>query len=199
MSGRSRQAGHAALALAIAAIIAKFYKDNTYLWRGAQKRNDKIMATYFYITMLVALVLWGVFLFWRWRETDALARDVLADRKSTGELPDHVDEEAFLPLFRAAEGPRAQTYLFVSAAIASIGLPPYASAFNTVWRFLWRIQNQSPVFETGTLIHTFAMFVAFILMFIGLLALFMRRYHSRAPMNLRQVVRQFNKDGQEST
>lgn len=152
------------------------------------------MATYFYIAMIIALLCWGVFLFWRWRETDVLARDVLADRKSSGELPEHVEEAAFVPLFRAAEGPRAQTYLFVSAAIASIGLPPYAGAFNAVWQFLWRIQNQSPVFETGTLIHTFAMFVAFIAMFIGLLAFTMHRYHARSPMNLRQVIHKFNKE-----
>ena len=68
-------------------------------------------------------------------------------------------------------------------------LAPLSALFNTVWTALWRLAGQSPVFEVGTLIHTFSFFLAFFGLTVGLLALAMHRYHTLTPPNLKQVIR----------
>ncbi len=54
------------------------------------------------------------------------------------------------------------------------------------------MSGKSPVFETGTLIHTFMVFLTFMGTTIGLLAIAMRRYYALMPPNLKQVIRDLN-------
>ena len=61
-----------------------------------------------------------------------------------------------------------------------------------VWRMLWQTSGGSPVFETGTLIHTFSVFLGVMAFMIVLLAVAMRRYYALMPPNLKQVVRDLN-------
>jgi ABC-type methionine transport system permease subunit len=61
--------------------------------------------------------------------------------------------------------------------------------FNAVWEAFWILTGRSPVFETGTLVHTFMFFLFLMGLMIGLLAIAMHRYHTLAPPNLNQVIR----------
>ena len=71
-------------------------------------------------------------------------------------------------------------------------LGPFVAGFNAVWNMFWLMSGKSPVFETGTLIHTFMVFLTFMFATIGLLAIAMRRYYALMPPNLKQVIRDLN-------
>ena len=110
----------------------------------------------FFLIILAGLVAWGGHLAWRWKQTRDFAPEVLAVRKAAGEVPEDVTDVEFTDLYLRSEGPRAATYFFVCAAIVFVLLAPFVAGFNQVWRIFWRLSGQSPVFETGTLIHTFS-------------------------------------------
>lgn len=142
-----------------------------------------------YFLIVLAVIAWGGHLAWRWKQTRDFAPRLLALRKESGELPAHVDEKEFTDLYMRAEGPRATTYIYACAAFLTVGLPPLSSVFNAVWDTLWRLTGGSPVFEQGTLIHTFSFFLAFMGLAILVLAIALRRYYTLTPPNLRQIIR----------
>lgn len=146
----------------------------------------------FFLIALAALIAWGVHLGWRWKQASEFSAEVLAARKAAGELPESVQEAEFRDLYLRSEGPRAATYFFICAVIVFALLAPFVAAFNEVWRMFWQMSGQSPVFETGTLIHTFSVFVAFMLVTIGLLSVAMRRYYALMPPTFKQVLRDLN-------
>jgi hypothetical protein len=145
-----------------------------------------------FFIILAGLVAWGAHLAWRWKQTRDFAPEVLAVRKAAGEVPENVSEVEFTDLYLRSEGPRAATYFFVCAAIVFTLLGPFVAGFNQVWRIIWRLSGQSPVFETGTLIHTFSIFVAFMLVSICRLAIAMRRYYALMPPTFKHVIRDLN-------
>lgn len=142
-----------------------------------------------YYLLIVAVIAWGAHLAWRWKAARDFAPQLLALRKESGELPPGVDEKEFTDLYVRAEGPRAATYIYACGAFLAIALPPLSSLYNAVWDVFWRLSGGSPVFEQGTLIHTFSFFLAFMGLAILLLFIAMRRYYTLAPPNLRQVFR----------
>ncbi len=144
-----------------------------------------------FLTFL-ALVGWGLHLGWRWKHARDFAPEVLAAKQAAGELPEGVEAAEFTDLYLRSEGPRAATYFFVCAAIVLLLLAPFVAAFNEVWKMFWMMSGRSPVFETGTLIHSFSVFLAFMFVTIGLLAIAMRRYYALMPPSLKQVVRDLN-------
>ena len=144
------------------------------------------------IIYAVAIAIWGAHLYWRWRQTRLFAPQVLATRKAEGEIPEHVTEEEFTDLYVRSEGPRAATYIFVCAAFMGVFIGPLVSMINAVWRALWRMQGSSPVFEVGTLIHTFSVFLILMGLTILLLSIAMRRYYAVMPPNFKQVMRDLN-------
>ena len=144
------------------------------------------------ILLFVALLVWGGHLAWRWKTTRDFAPEVLAARKESGEIPADVGEAEFTDLYLRSEGPRAATYFFACATTVSVMIAPFVAAFNMVWRGFWQASGTSPVFETGTLIHTFSVFLAIMGFMILLLAAAMRRYYALMPPNLKQVVRDLN-------
>lgn len=129
---------------------------------------------------------------WRWKQARDFAPEVLAVRKASGEIPEDVAEVEFTDLYLRSEGPRAATYFFACAVIVFGLLGPFVAGFNQLWLTFWRLSGQSPVFETGTLIHTFSVFLAFMLVTIGLLAIAMRRYYALMPPTFKQVIRDLN-------
>ncbi len=145
-----------------------------------------------YFVLLAALVAWGGFVAWRWKSARDFAHEVLAVKQKEGELPASVSPDEFQDLYLRSEGPRGMTYLFVCAAIVLLLLAPFVAAFNAIWTALWVMTGQSPVFETGTLIHTFSIFLAYFGTTVALLATAMRRYHALAPPNFKQVLRDLN-------
>lgn len=151
------------------------------------------MAIYF--LMLLGLLAWGGTIAWSWKQTKDFAPEVLAAKKDAGELPDSVSHEEFTDLYLRSEGPRGGTYFFVCAAFLLILLAPFIAGFNQVWKILWVISGQSPVFEIGTLIHTFSLFLAFMALSIGTLALAMRRFYALTPPTMRQIVQDLNGEG----
>jgi len=157
---------------------------------GARHPDDAPMQLYFLV--IAGLLVWGGVLAWRWTEAKAFSVDVLAAKKRDKELPETVTEAEFTDLYLRSEGPRAQTYFFICAAIMFFLLGPFVAGFNAVWNMIWVMSGQSPVFETGTLIHTFMVFLAFMGATIALLALAMRRYYALMPPNFKQVMRDLN-------
>lgn len=145
-----------------------------------------------FLIILAGLVAWGAHLAWRWKQTRDFAPEVLAVRKAAGEVPEDVSDAEFTDLYLRSEGPRAATYFFICAATVFVLLAPFVAGFNQVWRMIWRLSGQSPVFETGTLIHTFSVFIAFMLASIGLLAIAMRRYYALMPPSFKHVIRDLN-------
>ncbi len=142
----------------------------------------------FYLLIILFLCGWGGLLGWRWKKTRDFAPQLLALRQESGEIPATVDVSKFTALYVRAEGPRAGTYLCVSAAFMTVSLPPLSGFFNMVWNLLWQLSGGSPVFEEGTLIHTFSFFLAFMLVAISVLAIAMQRYYALMPPTLRQVL-----------
>lgn len=142
-----------------------------------------------YIALVVAVIGWGALLAFRWKKAKDFAPELLSARKKSGELPDAVQPGEFTDLYLRAEGPRASTYIYVCAAIMTAGLAPLSTLFNAVWDALWTLTGQSPVFEQGTLIHTFSFFLAVMSVAIALLAIAMHRYYTLMPPNLKQVIR----------
>lgn len=141
-----------------------------------------------YASIIVIICGWAALLGWRWKKTKDFAPHLLAMRQESGELPAAIDVDEFTSLYLRAEGPRAGTYMCASAAFMAVSLPPLSGVFNSAWNLLWQLSGGSPVFEEGTLIHTFGFFLAFMLMAISILAIAMQRYYARMPPNLRQVL-----------
>jgi len=146
----------------------------------------------FYFLVVAGLLIWGGALAWRWKSVKDFSPEVLAAKKRDGELPDSVTEAEFTDLYLRSEGPRAQTYFFACAAVLFFLLGPFVAGFNSIWNMFWLMSGKSPVFETGTLIHTFMVFLAFMGTTIILLAVAMRRYYALMPPNLKQVIRDLN-------
>ncbi len=142
-----------------------------------------------YIAVVIAVVAWGVLLSLRWKKAKDFAPELLQARKKSGELPEAVKEDEFTDLYLRAEGPRASTYIYACAAFMTVLLAPISTIFNTVWDALWTLSGRSPVFEQGTLIHTFSFFLTVMGLAIALLALAMHRYYTLMPPNLKQVIR----------
>lgn len=146
----------------------------------------------FYFLVVAGLLVWGGALAWRWKAVRDFSPAVLAAKKRDHELPDSVTETEFTDLYLRSEGPRAQTYIFACAAILFFLLGPFVAGFNAVWNMFWEMSGKSPVFETGTLIHTFTVFLAFMGTSVALLAAAMHRYYALMPPNLKQVIRDLN-------
>ena len=146
----------------------------------------------YYFLVVAGLLVWGAALAWRWKTVKDFAPVVLAAKKRDHELPDSVAEAEFSDLYLRSEGPRAQTYIFICAGALFFLLGPFVAAFNSVWNMFWMMSGKSPVFETGTLVHTFMVFLAFMGTAIALLAAAMHRYYALMPPNLKQVIRDLN-------
>ena len=144
---------------------------------------------FIYFALVVAVVAWGVHLGLRWKRVRDFAPELLKLRQESGELPASVDAEEFTDLYVRAEGPRAGTYTYACAALMTLALAPLSSVFNMIWDTFWTLSGESPVFEQGTLIHTFSFFLVVMGVGIALLAAAMHRYHTVAPPNLKQVIR----------
>ena len=145
-----------------------------------------------YFLVVAGLLVWGGALAWRWKSVRDFSADVLEAKKKAHELPDDVTEVEFTDLYLRSEGPRAQTYVYVCAAIMFFLLGPFVAGFNAIWNMFWQMSGKSPVFETGTLIHTFMVFLAFMGTTVALLAVAMRRYYALMPPTLKQVIRDLN-------
>jgi len=143
----------------------------------------------YYAVLVIAVLGWGAHIAWRWKEAKDFAPQLLKARQEAGELPASVSEAEFTDLYLRAEGPRAASYMFACGAFLTFGLAPLAALFNAVWGAFWLLTGSSPVFETGTLVHTFMFFLFLVGLMIGLLAIAMHRYHTLAPPNLNQVIR----------
>lgn len=150
------------------------------------------MAMFVYASLFVALFGWGVFVVWRWKDARDFAPEFLSLRQESAEIPEDVTELEFTPLYLASEGPRAQTYLFLSALFVTVMLPVFAKLFNLFWNVIWIGSGRSPVFEVGTLVHTFCMFLGIAALIVGVLVLTMHRYHTKRPRDLKHVIRDLN-------
>lgn len=140
------------------------------------------------------LLLWGGFLLRQWQQTKRFAAELLRARQEQGELPKSASEDEFVKAYVKAEGPRAGTYLFGCAVFLAVLLVPFMSLVNFIWRIIWRATGYPPVFQTGTLYHTFMMFVLIMGFMIAVLALAMRHYHMTTPPTLKQIIRNMGND-----
>ena len=141
------------------------------------------------IILALVLLIWGGFLLREWQQTKRFASEVMRAHQEHGDLPESASEEEFVKAYVKAEGPRAGTYLFGCAVFLAILLAPFMNFVNFIWRLLWRAAGYPPVFQTGTLFHTFMMFVLIMGFMIAVLAFAMRRYHMTTPPTLKKVIR----------
>ncbi len=146
-----------------------------------------------YLLLVAAILAWAGHLAWQWKKAREFAPQLLAARQESGELPAAVSVEEFTDLYLRAEGPRASTYFLACAALLTFGLGPLAAVFNGVWNAIWRLVGQPPVFEAGTLIHTFSFFLAMMGITIAVLAIAMRRYYALTPPTLKQIIRELSR------
>lgn len=142
-----------------------------------------------YFFLIVVILIWGGYVAWRWKQAKDFAPVMLAARKETGEIPESVTEGEFTDLYLRAEGPRSATYIYACAVFMTLAIGPLSLFFNFIWNTAWRLTGQLPVFEEGTLIHTFTFFLAYMGFTILLLTLAFRRFHATAPPSLKQVIR----------
>lgn len=140
------------------------------------------------------LLVWGGHLAWRWKQARDFAPNVLAARQADGDVPADVTAVEFTPLYLRSEGPRAATYFYLCALTVSVLIAPVAGLGNAIWVALWRATGRNLVFETGTLIHTFTMFLIMMGFMILVLAIAMRRYHTKMPPPLKHIIRDLNGD-----
>lgn len=141
------------------------------------------------LILVVALLAWGTHLAWRWKQTRDFAPSVLSARQADGDIPGDVTDTEFTDLYLRSEGPRAATYFYICAVITALMIAPVTTAANAIWVSIWKLTGENPVFETGTLIHTFSMFLMIMGFMIVLLAVAMRRYYALMPPTLKHVMR----------
>jgi hypothetical protein len=168
---------------------ARTQPDPTRPGAARLKPDGTLTAMVVYVALVLFVIGWGAHLAWRWKQAKDFAPELLKARQETGELPPSIDEAEFTDLYLRAEGPRAATYVFACAAFMTFALAPLTALFNLLWDQFWRLSGGSPVFEQGTLIHTFSLFLGLTGIAVGLLALAMRRYYVLMPPNLKQVFR----------
>jgi hypothetical protein len=141
------------------------------------------------IILFLILLGWGLHLAWRWKEARDFSVDLLAAKQTDGSLPKDVEAAEFTDLYLRSEGPRAATYIYTCAVLVAVLIAPFTTLMNTIWLAVWRATGNNPVFGTGTMIHTFSMFLFIMGLMVGLLAVAMRRYYALAPPTLKQVER----------
>lgn len=147
------------------------------------------------VAVLIAslLAIWGASLYWRWTVVRTQAPEIFAAKREAGELAPHVSAEQFAAAFAHHEGPRAESHIFGAGLIVGLGLAPFVWAFNAIWRILWRQVGAPPVYEVGTLLHTFLVFLAILTFIVATGFVIMRRYYRAPSGNLRRAIEQLNK------
>ena len=142
-----------------------------------------------YGSMIIAMIVWGIWLRNRWQEMPELADIVYDERIKSGELPKKVQREDFTSAFIETEGPRRETYRWVAAITSVFALPLLVRSFNGIWNFFWHILGRPPVYEQGYMLHTFCTFLFAMGVIILILFFTMRRYFRAAPRSLKAQVR----------
>lgn len=143
-----------------------------------------------YGSMILAMVAWGFWLRKRWGEMPELANIVYDERIASGELPKRVKRDDFVDAFVSAESPRRETYRWIAASASILLLPILVRVFNVIWNFFWVLAGKPPVFEIGTMMHTFMTFLFAMGVIITIIYFSTRRFYSTAPLSLRKQVRE---------
>lgn len=147
------------------------------------------------ISLAIILLIWGALIAWQWYSVYRFSRKVFIARRKTGEILAHVEEGKFVKAYVQSEGPRATTYLFACAVLATIFVPAGMTAFSFSWQFFWQLTSEPEVFRRGTMIHVFAMVLAGMAVMILVVVLGMRRYHSNVPVKINKLIDTLNKSG----
>ena len=147
-----------------------------------------------YGSALLALIGWGLWLRARWKDMPGLADTVYDERIDSGELPKHMNRDAFTTAFIESEGPRRETYRWGAAIASLLLLPILVRVFNTIWNLFWAAAGRPAVFEEGHMIHTFCTYLFAMGAVITILYFTMRRYYRAAPPSLKSQIRKLTGD-----
>ncbi|WP_084397875.1 hypothetical protein [Henriciella aquimarina] len=151
----------------------------------------------FYALMFVALGIWGLWLFMKWRELPDFANAVYISMRDKGLLSDRIDRESFAESFIRCEAPLAATYRWGAALFCLLALPPLIAGFNWIWTFFWRLGGAQPgPFEQGYMLQIFMTFLFVMGVIVGVLYLVTAYYYRNAPPTLKSEIRRL--EGQTS-
>jgi hypothetical protein len=149
----------------------------------------------FYGLMFVALGLWGIYLWMKWRELPDFSNAVYNSMRDKGLLSDRIEREDFKTIFIRCEAPMAATYRWFAALISLLALPPLISVFNFAWDTVWRWTGAvAGPLERGYMLHLFMTFVVVMAVIVGFLYLVTARYYRNAPPSLKSEIRRLEKE-----
>lgn len=151
----------------------------------------------FYALMFVALGLWGLYLFMKWRELPDFSNAVYNSMREKGLLSEKVSREEFMEVFLVCEAPLAASYRWFAAAVSLLSLPLLVSGFNFIWDSAWRFSGAVPgPLESGYMLHIFMTFCAVMGIIVGFLYLVTSHYYRNAPPTLKSEIRRL--EGKEA-
>ncbi len=148
------------------------------------------MIYYILVLLIVLAACFGVYR--QWTGARALAAEVYAARTLQGELSSRVPEDVFTRAFMQTEAPHFNAHLVAGALINVLLIPPLISLFNLIWRAVWRMNGAPPVYEAGTLLHVFLVFLFVLAFMVALAAVLMWRYHREPRLPLRRTIERLN-------
>lgn len=147
------------------------------------------MPTYVLPLILVVIGSGGLlFLIWRYvdaRRSAAYEYDVMIRNE---EIPATTERDVFERAFLRIHGPRAAAYGLLSFLTVIALLPLVVWLIDYVWFRIWFVSGRPDVFAQGELIHSFILSVVTMACFAGIAALFMYRFHKRAPGTLNEEI-----------
>lgn len=151
----------------------------------------------FYALMFVALGVWGLWLWMKWRELPDFSNAVYKSMRDKNLISEKVDRDAFMESFILCEAPLAATYRWFAALVSLAGLPLLIMGFNAVYDWIWRLGGAVPgPLEQGYMFHIFMTFVVVMGVIVGFLYLITSHYYRNAPPTLRSEIKRL--EGQTS-
>ncbi|MEQ8558905.1 MAG: hypothetical protein RIB03_11360 [Henriciella sp.] len=144
----------------------------------------------FYALMFVALGIWGLWLFMKWRELPDFSNAVYNSMREKGLLSDKIERDDFRESFIRAEAPLAATYRWGAALFCLVALPLLVSGFNWLWDWMWRLGGSVPgPLERGYMFNIFMTFLFVMGVIVGVLYLVTSYYYRNPPPTLKSEIR----------
>ncbi len=149
------------------------------------------------VIALLIFAVWGFWLWRKWRNLPDFADSVYEARREQGAFGEEIDKAAFRAAFVRSEGPRRHSYRFTAALLSALLLPFSVFVFNRIWDFLWVLAGapQGP-FERGYMLHTFLTFIFVMVIAVGIIYLWLRRFHAHEPPSLKSEIRRLRGDSE---
>lgn len=133
------------------------------------------------IGMAFLLALCGL---WSWFSHKRLAKEAKTDwayRVDNNMQDLRLNEAAFVRAYKKVNGPRLSTHFALGAGLILILTPIAFALINVALWGVWKLNDESRVFEPGYLVWQFSIFFSLIAVWALIGAAVARRYHGKAP------------------